>query len=218
MKKLSISLALISALTLTFSGCKKDDDTESPVISLNGDNPDFSVLKFAYVDEGADATDNNDATVTVNTSGTVNSNAAGSYQLTYSASDAAGNPSEEIRDVYVVNLSSATYSASDDCGTGATAYTEAITVTNTAINFSRFANYDNGSVNGTISGDNTTGFTITIPSQTVMCGTPAANRSFSGTGTISFTDNGGTIVRNISISYTEVTNGSSVSCSDTYTK
>lgn len=221
MKKTLILLSSVALLSAAFiTGCKKDDeDTTAPVIYLNGDNPDYSILKFAYIDEGATATDDVDGTVTVTSSGTVNKDIAGTYTLSYTATDASANAAVAAsRTVSVVDMSGS-YAAFDSCGASTdTTYSESITVNNTAINFSKFANYINAAVNGTISGNNRDEYTINIPSQTVMSGNPAANRTFSGTGTIEFAKVAGNVVRTIRIEYSETTNGNTVSCTEVYTK
>ena len=72
-------------------------DDDPPVISLNG--PATINLAFGqpYVEQGATATDNVDATVTVNIGGaTVNPNVPGTYIVAYNAQDSAGNVASEV--------------------------------------------------------------------------------------------------------------------------
>lgn len=219
MKKqiLALSAFVMIGSALFMTGCS-EDDTTAPVITVLGDNPTVSLLNVTYVDAGATATDDKDGNLTssIVTTNEVNSTTAGSYQVNYSVSDAAGNAAIESRDVYVVNLTG-TYSVVDECPPSApTNYSDVLTVSGgTNINWAKFANYQNGSVNGTISGS-----TVTVPSQTVACGAPGsvANRTFSGTGTLSFSLSGNNIVRKIVLPYTEVTNGTTTSCTGTYTK
>jgi hypothetical protein len=52
---------------------------------------------------------------------------------------------------------------------------------------------------------------VTVPEQTVLSGSPASNRKLSGTGTVS-------AAGVISLSYTEVTNGSTAVGTLVYTK
>ncbi|NOY69715.1 MAG: DUF5011 domain-containing protein, partial [Deltaproteobacteria bacterium] len=67
-------------------------DQTAPVITILGDNPVTMAVGGSYTDAGATATDNVDATVTVVvTANTVNTSAVGSYIVTYSATDTAGN-------------------------------------------------------------------------------------------------------------------------------
>ncbi len=219
MKKqiLSLSAFLLIGSALFMTGCS-EDDTTAPVITILGDNPTVSLLNVTYVDAGATATDDKDGNLTssIITTNEVNKTTAGAYQVNYSVSDAAGNAALESRDVYVVDLSG-TYAVVDEVPPGAPSnYTDVLTVTGgTNINWAKFANYTNGSVNGVISGSN-----VNVPSQTVACGSAGnvANRTFSGSGTLSFSLSGNNIVRKIVLTYTELTNGTTANGTGTYTK
>ena len=84
-------------------------DTTAPVITRNG-NATISISVGAnYTDAGATATDNVDSSVTVTTTGSVNAATAGTYTLTYSATDAAGNVATPV--TRTVTVSAAGYSA-----------------------------------------------------------------------------------------------------------
>tara|TARA_B100000161_G_scaffold107849_1_gene76465 strand:+ start:8860 stop:9990 length:1131 start_codon:yes stop_codon:yes gene_type:complete len=74
-------------------------DTVSPVISVLGDNPATVELGDVYVDAGATA----DTGETVVTIGTVDTNTVGSYTITYTATDSAGNIGTATRTVNVVD-------------------------------------------------------------------------------------------------------------------
>jgi len=77
-------------------------DTIAPVVTLNGENP-ITIFQFAtYTEAGASATDNRDGSVGVTISGTVNNTTLGSYVLTYSATDIAGNTGSATRTIDVV--------------------------------------------------------------------------------------------------------------------
>ena len=78
-------------------------DTEAPVITLNGSANITLELQQAYNELGATATDNvdGDLTSSIVTSGSVNTNVAGTYTITYSVSDAAGNSDSATRTVTV---------------------------------------------------------------------------------------------------------------------
>jgi len=78
-------------------------DTEAPTITIEGDNPVEVFIDNEYVDAGASATDNVDETVTVNASINVDTSEPGSYEVVYTAIDAAENSSEETRVVIVVD-------------------------------------------------------------------------------------------------------------------
>ncbi len=68
-------------------------DTTAPVITLNGAATINITEGDSYTDQGATATDNVDGDITANivTTGSVDTNTVGTYQITYNVSDAAGN-------------------------------------------------------------------------------------------------------------------------------
>jgi surface protein len=66
----------------------------------------------AFTDPGAAATDNVDATVTVTTTGSVNTDTEGTYTLRYNATDAAGNAATEV--TRTVNVTDSVPSGMDD--------------------------------------------------------------------------------------------------------
>ncbi|MEI6767179.1 MAG: immunoglobulin-like domain-containing protein [Bacteroidota bacterium] len=220
MKKVSILIATAAFIGGVFfvSSCKKDD-TGNPVVSLKNDDAAHNrVTQFSaatYTDPGATATDDTDGNLTPTVSGSVNMGSAGEYTLTYTATDAAGNKTDAVRKVTVdgaLYIASYTYTATDypDGGVTGTPWQETITpssVTNNKINFQRFADYNNGIAYGTIAG-----VVITIPTQTVTCGTTPVARQFSGSATFSsgFTS--------FTINYTEVTNGTTATGHTTYVK
>jgi hypothetical protein len=70
---------------------------------LNGTNPLNVECHTAFVDPGATASDTCDGVVSVITSGTVDPNTPGTYTLTYSATDAAGNTGSATRSVMVAD-------------------------------------------------------------------------------------------------------------------
>ncbi len=77
------------------------DDT-APVITLTGDAIIAHNYGDVYTDQGATATDNVDATVTVTVTGGVTIDAVNSYTITYTATDAAGNEATPV--VRTVNV------------------------------------------------------------------------------------------------------------------
>lgn len=79
-------------------------DTTKPVIVLTGKNPDTLQRNATYVDPGATATDNIDGNITAKIirTGTVDSSTIGSYVLTYTVADIAGNTSTKTRTVVVI--------------------------------------------------------------------------------------------------------------------
>ncbi|MEO0578900.1 MAG: immunoglobulin-like domain-containing protein, partial [Pseudomonadota bacterium] len=81
-------------------------DTTAPVITLTGDNPLELTVGDTYTEPGATAIDDVDGDISINIvidSGAVNTALAGSYDVTYNVSDAAGNAATEV--IRVVNVS-----------------------------------------------------------------------------------------------------------------
>jgi trimeric autotransporter adhesin len=215
MKKriLFIATVMFTAGALVLSGCKKEDVTP-PEIALNGPASVDVSLNSTYTDQGATATDDEDGDITslIELTNPVDVNLKGSYTVTYTVSDAAGNTASATRTVNVKNDSenkAGTYAVTDVCGASTTNYTETISSSSTVNNrilTTRFANYDNTSVYMEINGSN-----VNIPSQTISnSGNPPATRTFNGTGSVS----GNTIT----INYTETIGANSINCSATYTK
>jgi len=145
------NLILYSVLSLgisglLFTGCS-DDDTTAPVISLNGSDPmEISLNSTSISDPGATAEDDEDGTLTVTSdwsSTNPNLNLKGTYIITYSATDAAGNLGEETRTVIVKN--DAEYLAGSYTTTEPdTFWTQTITTSSTVNNriiFSKFGFY-----------------------------------------------------------------------------
>ena len=71
-------------------------DTEAPVITLTGSSTVDLVVGDTYTDAGATVTDNKDTGLTVTVIGaTIDTSAAGTYEITYNVTDAAGNIADE---------------------------------------------------------------------------------------------------------------------------
>ena len=103
-----ISITIVAMFLIT---CR-DKDEIAPTILLNGDNPMEVILNSKYIEPGATADDNADGNITslisINAStipvdAAGNTNKTGSYTVTYSVSDEAGNSTTEERTVNVVN-------------------------------------------------------------------------------------------------------------------
>ncbi|MDT0594580.1 immunoglobulin-like domain-containing protein [Glaciecola petra] len=77
-------------------------DSTAPVITLNGSSIIRLELGQAYVEEGASANDDVDGSINVVISGTVGQS-LGSYTITYTATDAAGNSANASRTVNIVS-------------------------------------------------------------------------------------------------------------------
>ena len=194
MKKIILSVAVLAMIFgATFlSSCSKDDTTP-PVITLKGAATIQDTLNKAYVELGATATDNKDGDLTTSivTSGTVNYNLKGTYTITYTVSDAAGNTATATRTVNVINTAefvAGTYAVTDTW-TGSLDTTESYnvvvstsTTTNNAILMADFGGFGTPViVNATISGTN-----LTIPPQSPTGISPTAliANGLNGYGTI----------------------------------
>lgn len=95
-----------SASTVTRTVIVLQPDVTKPVIVLNG-NPSVTIeVLSTYADAGATATDNVDGDITGKLAviSTVNTSKLGSYTVTYTVSDAAGNAADPVvRSVKVVD-------------------------------------------------------------------------------------------------------------------
>ena len=80
-------------------------DIIKPVITILGKNPDTLQRTTSYVDAGATAIDNIDGIITskITKVSTIDSSKTGTYTITYSVSDLAGNTQTAVRTVVVVN-------------------------------------------------------------------------------------------------------------------
>lgn len=106
-----LSLVLIAAIT----GCGSSDDdpgdsagnqtndTAPPVITIQGDSPLTVSFDTQFIDPGATANDVVNGSVAVISSGSVDTAALGTYTITYTATDGAGNTQTATRTVIVVD-------------------------------------------------------------------------------------------------------------------
>ncbi|MES2514232.1 MAG: immunoglobulin-like domain-containing protein [Bacteroidota bacterium] len=213
-KHITILSAVLLAGSTIFTSCKKDDVT-APVVTLNGGDETMS-LQGTFVDMGASANDNKDGNLATSVSGNVDVNHTGTYQLTYTATDAAGNSATATRNVTVVNdLDGMTGVYTCVINPGAYTYTQTVTASSTVnkrLNFGKFGDYTGNT--GIYADVNNTGTTspISLPSQTaIQVGSPATDRTFSGTGARVSQNSFG-------LSYTETTSTGSASYTEAYTK
>lgn len=120
----AIFLILTSAL---FTSCKKDDETEpmqsssrqmvatpqpvptpvakdsiAPTITLVGGDAVIS-LQGSYIESGITVVDDHDVNIISTVSGIINVDLTGTYILTYTATDSAGNSASITRNILVVN-------------------------------------------------------------------------------------------------------------------
>ncbi|GAB4154156.1 MAG: hypothetical protein Tsb0033_01750 [Winogradskyella sp.] len=89
-------------------------DTTPPVIVLIGSPTINLTTGEPYIEQGATATDNLDGDITANIliAGSVNTEIAGTYQVTYNVSDSAGNAATEL--VRTVNVSDPSSGCTDN--------------------------------------------------------------------------------------------------------
>jgi autotransporter-associated beta strand protein len=90
-----------SAGSATSTATVKVIDTLAPVVTLLGANPLTVPALSPFADPGATALDQCAGAVAVTTNNTVNTGAAGSYTVTYSATDPSGNTGMATRTVIV---------------------------------------------------------------------------------------------------------------------
>ena len=92
--------------TLTFASCSSDEssDSSTPVITLLGEANVSALQNSNYIDAGAIASDDvdGDLTSSIVTSGDVDTSIIGSYTITYSVSNSAGNSDTISRLVTVI--------------------------------------------------------------------------------------------------------------------
>ena len=86
-------------------------DTTAPVITITGDNPATVELGSTYTDAGATASDAS-GSITVTSTGTVDGDTVGAYNIVYSASDASGNTSTSTRVVNVTDTVAPVFTSS----------------------------------------------------------------------------------------------------------
>ncbi|HNQ62183.1 MAG TPA: DUF5011 domain-containing protein, partial [Bacteroidia bacterium] len=154
MKKLIISLSFATMMLSIafFTSCSKDDTTP-PIVTLLGDaSIELSLNTASWTDPGATATDDEDGTVSVssdNSSSNPNLNLVGTYTVTYTAVDAAGNVGTAVRTIRVKNDAegfAGTYAVHDTCPGFVFNYTQVITIDetlNNRVHFNKFADYAN---------------------------------------------------------------------------
>jgi hypothetical protein len=98
------SIILFLSVTLIIINSCNNDNTP-PVITIIGNNPYiYCISAEPYVDAGATANDDKDGDLTgnINTSSDVNSATEGTYHVTYTVEDKAGNSIIAKREVQVM--------------------------------------------------------------------------------------------------------------------
>jgi hypothetical protein len=185
MKKniLLISAIALTSTTLLFNSCKKDDTT-APVVTLSGSSSSTIPINGSFSDPGATATDNEDGTLTPTVSGSVDVTTEGTYTLTYSATDAAGNTGTATRTVTIVIVRDSYVGTYNVTGTldGTTETPYGTPIVASSANSDRIIINNFAGVSGSNVYANVDGHSVTIPSQTYNDGT--FTYTVSGTGSI----------------------------------
>ncbi|HPF00658.1 MAG: DUF5011 domain-containing protein [Bacteroidales bacterium] len=161
MKKTFLKFAVaIAAVAFIGVSCTEDDIT-NPTITITGSAAVTIDLGDTYTDAGATANDDKDGDLTsqITTTGTVDVNKVGIYEIEYTVSDEAGNTTTETRTVTVqANRLAGSYNVS--CvitGAGAGNYNFVEVVTGSSVNynyiyFADFCGFPGLQVQGTVSG------------------------------------------------------------------
>jgi hypothetical protein len=106
MKRIIFILPVLAMLVapLIFSGCKKDKDTTPPVITLIGAATVYACVGSPYTDDGATAMDDTDGDISdlIVINNPVQTDATGTFTVTYNVTDSAGNKAEEVTRTVIV--------------------------------------------------------------------------------------------------------------------
>jgi len=180
------TLFLGSSMLLT--SCKSDET--APAVTINGGTAKNVVLNASLTDPGATASDEKDgdvsASITSDYLTAVNKDKTGTYTVTYSVSDEAGNTGSATLSVTVKNDAepwAGSYTVTDVIGVNPPdTYPQVVAVSetiNNRVTFNKFGDYTGAT--GIFS--NVTGNDITLPTQTATSvGSPPTTRTFAGTG------------------------------------
>ena len=123
----------VNSDTITKKKTTSQKDTEKPVITLKGNSEITLNQRDKYNDEGARATDNIDGDITskIKVSGKVDITKSGTYTITYTVTDKAGNRTEVTRKVTVVATITTTMSTTKKKTTTKKSYTSSGSVKTT---------------------------------------------------------------------------------------
>lgn len=218
MKKQIFALASIVMIAgaMTFTSCNQEDIT-APVITISGGNAVDHTLNAAWTNPSATATDDEDGDLTssISVSGVVDPNLVGTYTLTYTVSDAAGNTATETVTVNVKNSAqffAGTYSADDTCQQSTvfpynSVWTASTTVNND-LNINNFGGFGTSyDIDADWNGSNT--LTVSVPQTIGSIGSlTAVNCTYTASGT--------TVNATIIYTWTDGTN--TETCTSTYSK
>ncbi len=162
MKKSFLKFAVaIAAVAFIGVSCTEDDIT-SPTITITGDAAITLNLGDSYTDAGATADDDKDGDLTsqITTTGTVNVNEVGVYEIVYTVEDEAGNSTSETRTVTVkadrIAGSYNVHAVITGAGAGTYDFVETVTASSVTYNkifFGDFCYFPGLQVEGTVAGD-----------------------------------------------------------------
>lgn len=227
MKKLKNVGLMVLAVAAIVSSCKKKEevkDTEAPVITLKGGNPDTISLNAGYTDPGATATDNTggdiSSKITVSGLASLNKDSVGIYTITYSVSDEAGNSASATRIVKVKNDAEGLegiFSAETTIpnpSNNIIKYTDTVSASKAVNNqlwVTTFGSRANGKAFITVTSATTLAFTT----QEIVCGVPPASYKFETVSTPSTkAENDSTFT----VNYKETLSGTSKLAKTVYTR
>ncbi|OUS00002.1 hypothetical protein A9Q81_10885 [Gammaproteobacteria bacterium 42_54_T18] len=105
---------------LSACGGAPDSDTQAPVITFNGE-ADIAAIQGRDYTDPVTATDNVDGAVAVTITGEIDTSTLGNYEVTYTATDAAGNQATVTRNItvrealpFITTWKTDNYGASED--------------------------------------------------------------------------------------------------------
>ncbi len=215
-----ISLAALALVAVGMTACTVDD-LNSPVITLEGNDPAFLRIGTAWTEPGATAEDVEDgpiSLITVDDTG-FDPNTMGTYTLTYSATDDAGNVGTATRTVHVyVNSADlvGSYDVDEECEGGITdAYAASV---NSSVDTANVIIENFFGVSGLVISD---GITLSGNTQsTITVDATGGGADFDGTGTVtSAVASGGSVAVEFTITYvTDDGVNPPLECTAVYTK
>jgi hypothetical protein len=203
---------------ISFSSCKKDD-TSAPSITVTGGNAQNASLGSTWNNPTATATDDvdGDLSTSITIGGdVVNTGQTGTYEVTYTVSDAAGNTATETLVVTVVNdaaFLAGTYAADDTCQQSwVSPYSMTWTASQTQNNRVTISNLSNFGNTVYINADRS-GNSLTFPAPQTIGTLGSFN---SGNGTFS-NPSGNTVTGTITWQWTDASSNTEV-CTTTMSK
>ena len=183
MKKITLLFAIFAVVASAtfFTSCEVEDITK-PVITLTGGENVDVILGSTWDDPGYTAIDDEDGDLTssVVVEGVVDTSLTGTYQVTYTVTDAAGNVGTATRYVRVYNEVedwAGTYSAEDsEDGNTFPAETRTVDFSTTVNNRLIFIKFSGRTDADPYADVNTSAEIASMPAQNFICG-PSGNQA-----------------------------------------